>query len=336
MSLTTFGDMAQFQSLRKQGSELRSDIARLTAELSSGQVMDKAKALGGDFSALADLTRGLRLNESFKTSIAKAEISADGRQTALGQVATELEGFGASLLSLAGTGQTEGRELELLNAPNRFEAAVAALNTQFAGQSLFAADAPENVPLIPAEDILAELRTVTSGETDAAGVETAVLAWFNDLGGAYEVFAWQGGDGTPPDTLLAEGQSASAGVSALEPAIRETLAGLAMAVLATDEPTPLPPEERGELISRAGRQVLSSESDLIGLRARLGAEQARIEEARVSAETTRSALEMEYGRLVEADPYRTATELEATNLQLESLYILTARMSRLSLTEFLR
>ncbi|MEX3017540.1 flagellin [Gymnodinialimonas hymeniacidonis] len=336
MSITTFGDMAQFQSLRKQGSDLRSDIARLTAELASGKVTDTGRNLNGDFSALTDVTRGLRLNEAFKTSISNAEITTDGRQTALDRVASELVGFGASLLSLAGTSKTESRELDLLNTPERFGAAVAALNTQFAGQSLFAADAPENIPLIPAEDILAELRNVTAGLTDAASLETAVLAWFNDPGGAYQTFAWQGGDGEPPETLLSEGQTAATGVSALDPAIRETLAGLAMATLAADKYLSLSSEERADLLSRSGQQVLSGETDLVDLRARLGAEQARIEEARVAAETTRSALELEYGRLVEADPYRTATELEAASLQLESLYILTARMSRLSLTEFLR
>ncbi len=336
MSSFTFGDMAQFNTLRRQGAGLRSDLARLTSELASGQASDKGRAVAGDFSTLADITRGLRLNEAFKASISNAAISAAGRQSALGRVAVELEGFGTSLLAMSGTGNTSDAQLTLTNATDRFEQAVNALNTRLSGRSVFAADALEAAPLAQATDILSELETVTSGMTDAASIEAAIVSWFNDSGGGYETFAWRGGDGPAESVLLGEGNIANSGVTALDPAIRETLAGLAIAALAADRALGLSSEQRGALVARAGQQVLSSEASLIELRARLGSEEARIEDAKVSAETARGALELEYGRLLDADPYRTATELEAVNLQLESLYILTARMSRLSLTEFLR
>ncbi|MEJ6390149.1 flagellin [Gymnodinialimonas ulvae] len=336
MTLVTFGDMAQFQTLRRQGADLRSDMARLTSELASGKVTDKGRALGGDFSGLADITRSLRLNDTFKNAISHAATSAAGRQTALGRISAELEGYGASLLSLAGVGNTGDLQLELAKAPDRFDAAVSALNTSFAGRSLFSADEPNVKPLVSSDAILTELRTVTAAATDAATLEAAVNAWFDNPGGGYETVAWQGGNGPAPEFLIAEGEVAETGITALDPAIRETLKGLALAALATDDAFGLSPDERSDLIVSAAQQILSSETEVVGLRARLGAEEARIEEAKVSAETARGALELEYGRLLDADPYRTATELEAVNLQLESLYILTSRMSRLSLTEFLR
>ena len=40
--------------------------------------------------------------------------------------------------------------------------------------------------------------------------------------------------------------------------------------------------------------------------------------------------------MTEADPYRTATDLQAAQTRLETLYVLTARLSRLNLTEYLR
>ena len=40
--------------------------------------------------------------------------------------------------------------------------------------------------------------------------------------------------------------------------------------------------------------------------------------------------------IVAADPYQTAVDLEAAQLQLESLFTITARLSRLTLTEFIR
>ena len=56
--------------------------------------------------------------------------------------------------------------------------------------------------------------------------------------------------------------------------------------------------------------------------------------ARNGAET--SALEIARTDILAIDPYRTATELQSTETRLETLYTLTARLSRLSLSEYLR
>jgi len=336
MSLVTFGDAAQFQLLRRDSAQLKSDLSRLTSELSSGRTADLGRALGGDFSTLADITRSMRLNASFTSSVTDAAIAAEGRQTALERMSAEVDGFAPQLLAVSGGGSLADLQLTLANGTERFEHAVAALNTRLAGRSLFSADAPDMTPLISGEDMMAELRTLVSGAPDAATIVADVEAWFMDAGGGYETLAWQGGGGQPPAVLIGEGQSAETGITALDPAIRETLTGLALAALAAETATPLPESEQRALVTAAAHHMLNGETNLIKLRAGLGAEEARIEDARVTAESTRSSLQIEYGRLVGADPYLTATELEAVSIRLESLYILTARMSRLSLTEFLR
>lgn len=336
MSLTTFGDAAQFTQLRRDSAALKSDLSRLTSELSTGRTADLGRALGGDYSTLADITRSMRLNTSFSASVAEASIAAEGRQGALGRLSAEVDGFAVDLLASASTGNMTGIEIRLSDGGERFEQAVDTLNTRLAGRSLFSADAPDQTPLISGEDMMVELRALVAGAPDAATMVADVEAWFQDAGGGYETLAWQGGGGNPPGVLLGEGQSAETGITALDPAIRETLTGLALAALASEQAVPLPEAEQRALVTASAQQMLSGEGNLIELRARLGVEEARIEDARVTAQTTRSSLQIEYGRLVEADPYETATELEAVSTRLESLYILTARMSRLSLTEYLR
>lgn len=336
MSMTTFGDAAQFLMLRNDSARLKTDLTRLTSELSTGRTADLGRALGGDYSTLADITRSMRLNSAFSASVTEASIAAEGRQIALTRFAAEVEGFAPDLLAVTGAGSQSDLQLKLANGTDRFEQAVNALNTRLGGRSLFSADAPDRTPLISGEDMMAELRTLTAGAPDAATMVADVEAWFMDSGGGYETLAWQGGSGDAPSVLLGEGQTAKTGITALDPAIRETLAGLALAALASEQAVPLPESEQRNLVSASAERMLSGESNMIALRARLGTEGARIDEARVTAQTTRSSLQIEYGRLTEADPYETATELEAVSTRLESLYILTARMSRLSLTEFLR
>ena len=285
---------------------------------------------------LADITRSLRLNSSFSSSVTDAAIAAEGRQTALGRISAELEGLAPEILAMTGGGSLSDLQLKLANGTDRFEQAVNVLTTRLAGRSLFSADAPDQTPLISGEAMMTELRALVAGAPDAATMVADVTAWFNDTGGGYETIAWQGGSGQPPAVLLSEGQSADTGVTALDPAIRNSLTGLAIVALAAEQTVPLPEAEQRALATAGAQRVYSSEAEMISLRARLGAQEARIEETRVASEATRASLEIEYGRIVEADPYRTATELETMNTRLETLYLLTARMSRLSLTEFLR
>ena len=47
MSSISLGDMAQSVYLRRQNTELKTEMSRLTSELSSGKVQDLIKHLGG-------------------------------------------------------------------------------------------------------------------------------------------------------------------------------------------------------------------------------------------------------------------------------------------------
>ena len=70
--------------------------------------------------------------------------------------------------------------------------------------------------------------------------------------------------------------------------------------------------------------------------ARLGRAEAQIEiaSARNSAEST--ALQIARTGMLAADPYETATKLQETQTQLEMIYSITARMTRLSLVDYLK
>jgi flagellar hook-associated protein 3 FlgL len=74
----------------------------------------------------------------------------------------------------------------------------------------------------------------------------------------------------------------------------------------------------------------------VGLRAVVGDAEAAIERARIRNEAELSAAELARARILEADPFRAATDLQSVQNQLESLYTVTSRLSRLSLTSFLR
>ena len=74
----------------------------------------------------------------------------------------------------------------------------------------------------------------------------------------------------------------------------------------------------------------------VTLAARIGTVEAQIEAARTRNSAEETALGIFRSEIGSVDSYEAATRLEQARSQLESLYLITARVSRLSLTEFLR
>jgi len=336
MTLTRISDAAHFQLLRQDTARLKGDMHRLTSELSTGRHADLGSAVSGDFSGLSDVTRRLALTRSYANGIAQASLMADARQTALGQIEAELSGTAPHLIAVATSGTLSEMTLANAAAPDRFDQAVAVLNTRLAGEALFTGDRLDTAPLLTSTEMLDALRPLVNGAATAEDMIETVEDWFLAPGGGYETAAWQGGAEAGRPVILSEGVQMDAAVTALDPALRSTLAGLALGALVAEGAVPLSESETRTVVSAAAERMLSAEGDVIRLRARLGLTQGRLEEAQVQAEATRAALEIEETRLSEADPYRTATDLEALQTRLESLFILTARLSRLSLSEYLR
>ena len=108
-----------------------------------------------------------------------------------------------------------------------------------------------------------------------------------------------------------------------------------MAALVDDAAVTLTEAERQSLATQAGERLLTNQDELTDLRSNLGFAQSRIEQSvtRIAAEM--NSLEIARAELLSVDNFKTATELETVQIQLETLYTLTARSSRFSLVNFL-
>jgi flagellar hook-associated protein 3 FlgL len=89
-------------------------------------------------------------------------------------------------------------------------------------------------------------------------------------------------------------------------------------------------------MNTAGQNLLTVQDDLTNLRAGVGFAEARIENFQARTEAERISAEYAKGALLSVDPYEAATRLEDAQFQLESLYSVTVRLSRLNLTSFMR
>ena len=59
MSMISLGDLAQSFMLRRQNTDLKSDLQRLTTEMTTGQATDIGRHIGGDYAPLAGIDASL-------------------------------------------------------------------------------------------------------------------------------------------------------------------------------------------------------------------------------------------------------------------------------------
>lgn len=336
MSIISTGDLARSFHLRHHHHQVKTDLSRLTQELASGQHADTGRALGGDFSALSGIERGLRMVAAYRNAAAEAALMTSAVQSALEALQGNLSDMAPALLSATGTDTLQQMELMAASAPDRLSAMVGSLNQTVAGRALFSGANTDQDALIPVEDLLTALEPLATGATDAADLITTLDSWFMDSGGGFETLAYQGSPDPAPGFTVAEGETIQNPISALDPGVRRGLMGMALATLVSNETGSFSDDERRQLLERAALDMASGNDGVTDLRARVGHVEGRIDAAELRGDTTRGLLELERSRLTGADPYTTATELQEAETRLEALYLLTTRLSRLNLTEYLR
>lgn len=334
MSLVSLGDLAQSFLLRRQNFTLKADLERLSTELTTGRVFDVAARVSGDLVPLAGINTSLSRLDGYASVTAETGVFAGVLQTALQTIDELSSDLASTLITAASTAQSAQIDGAAADAFQKFQSAISVLNTRFGDRTIFAGVGTTGPAVAGGTGILAAIEGGLAGLTSAAAVEAAVSAWF-DLPAGYSDTAYLGGT-VQSAVAIAPGETTSIDVTANDPALRSTLKGLAMAALLDRGVLAGNPEARRDLARRAGLNLLESQSGRVQLSARLGRAEAQIEaaSARNSAEST--ALQIARAGLLAADPYETATKLQETQTQLEMIYSITARMTRLSLVDYLK
>lgn len=335
MSYVSIGDMAQSYMIRRQNSELKSTAARLSNELSTGKTTDVAKRFSGDFSIVSSIETSLKSLESYKGAANEAGQFSTVMQAALDVVQGQTTAAVSALLLTSNSASQTQIQNTATDVRQKFDAVVSSLNTQTAGRSVFAGVATDGPAIASADAMIADLQIVIAGLTTATDIETAVNNWFDAPGGGFETTGYLGSTTPLTPFKIAAHQEADVSITAADAEIRDTLKGLALASLISEGALSGDILEQTELLQTAGAALLSVGDRQTGMRASLGTVEAHIEMVSTQNATEISALEVVKSELLSVDPYTAASELEAIQTQLETLYATTARMSRLSLVDFL-
>ena len=327
------GDASMTAILSRQSNALRAEMQRRTTEVTTGLQTDMAKGVGGDFSALAAIDHSLARVRGYAANTAEAGLFTDVMQNALEVVSSSATDLASNALRSVGMENVINLDALTLEAGRLFSTAVAAINTRFSERAVFSGVNADTPPLPDADTILTALEAATAAAITVDDVQTAIADWFADPAGYEAVYA---GGAARADVPVGPGEMADISVTALDPALRDTLKEMATMALLGRGLMAGQPQARTQLAKDAGEGLMSSGEARAQLMARVGTTQAQIANATTRNTAEESALSMARAGLVSADPYEAATRLEELQTQLEALYLITARVSRLSLTEFIR
>jgi flagellar hook-associated protein 3 FlgL len=333
MTKISLGDASLTNLLARQSAALRMAVQQASNEVATGQHTDIAQSLRGDVSPLLAVDASLKRLESFKITSGDAAFLTSAQQAALTGLSSLAKGITTTLLGSRDFPTPVQVDAVAADARGRLSSAIGLLNSHASGRAIFSGVATGTAPLGSADDLLAALETAAAGATTAGQVAAAVSNWFASPAG-FEAF-YQGGVSLTP-VPIAPGEEAELATTALDPAIRDTLSAFAMAALLDRGMLSGNASERAALAQRAGQDLLTSEDSRISLAARIGTVEGQIEAARSRNGAEETALGILRSETGSVDPYEAATRLEAARSQLESLYLVTARVSKLSLMEFLR
>lgn len=323
-----------FQSLRQTG-QIKSDLARLSRELSTQQKDDLTQSLGGDTRALTSLDREISLVQSYQRATTQL-----GQRLAFAQVTLEIvDQRRGQFMEVALPIGPESTENAVADATQQGEATfrefVGQFNARFADQSLFNGARLDEAPLATADDMLASLRGVTAGLTEAADITNAINTWFDDPVGGFSTVGYLGDTDDPVVQRIGQGVSITEPLRANDQAVINLLKGAAIAAVVTPENTAVSSRTRSELVQEAGQRMLSAADDLTRSRGKVGQAEALVSEAQVTQTAQLTAFQINRNDLTVADPFETASRLQDVQQQLEMHYTVTARLSRLSLVNYL-
>ncbi len=334
MQIGSVSDLSQSHSMQTRTTKLKTEIERLTQELSSGQVADVRTALGGNMAYVNDLERSLQKNGSYEKVTVEAGQFAGSIQTALEHVNTLSTELGSALLVSASSGFGETSDLVAREAEESLQAVIGALNTSVGGRALFGGTATDASPLVSAEELMAAVSNAVAGAGSVDDILAAAEAWFDDPAG-FGSIGYQGSDTSLAPVALSEHESARFDLRADDPALRDVLRAFALVAIADDPAMGLTQAQRGDLYQKSAAAVFEAQDGVVDLQASTGVTERLVETVTVRNSAEQNALEFARNGFLAADPYQNATELEAVQFQLQSLYAITSRMSQLSLVNFL-
>ncbi len=296
-------------------------------ELVTGEKTDLARALGGQAGEYNLITKALADIETDGTRINLADNRFGQIDAALVNVRATVNNYSEQVFISLNTGGAFGAG-EIQDTSRAYlSSLVLALNTSHAGRSLFSGDETGSAALAGVDTLLTDIETAIGGATDEVSIEAAITAYFAP-GGDFETNFYQGGAGQAADVKLPNGVDVSYSLKADNQAFRDLFEGFTRMAFAPDGFS-------RDYVEDAYSKVVAGENALTALQANVGRERNLIGEALELNQAERIVLLASKDNLSGVDQFEAAARLQRLEVQLETAYTVTSRLTRFTLANFL-
>lgn len=337
MNVNGTADLARMQVLQRRAHDTRVALDRAATELTTGEKASKFKATGGNLTRLFALERALDRNAVFSETVSLTELRLDIMQEGLGRVLGPAEELAVNLVNSVGINDIVGGLLHAETARRDFAGVVGMLNTQVAGQSLFAGTATDRPALADAATILADLDALALGAADAGTAIALIDDYFRETPpGAFLTTRYLGANTDLSPVEIGDGARLDYGVRADAGEFIEALRAQAFAAVVAGGAFAGNAGERMTLLGESGQRLLDAKEGILEMRARIGTSQEAVERARAARVSERDTLSLARASLVAVDPLEAASTYQQLEVQLEQVYAVTSRIANLSFLHFMR
>jgi flagellar hook-associated protein 3 FlgL len=333
---------------------MQSQLTTLTTEASSGLLANPAESMGANAASLYRLQADAAEQNTLQTTTTAAGDQLTAVQDALTSMATAVQSVATATINTA-SATPEGETAVAEQATSTMSQVLNLLNTQYAGNSLFAGDATSGLPMAsadasggPQDTINAVLNAAVAAKggplsssdiTNLIDGPNGLSSVFNNTntnpGQNYNGAFYTGStDGQPTTVLIGANQTLQYNASANQPAFTDLLKGLSMLSMLSAPSSQLDDSAKSALLQQAGTVIGQAQDELTSLQGNLGTVQSQLQQVSTTQQAAYSATTQQIATMEQADPATVATQLSTLQTQLEASYEVTAQISQLSLVHY--
>lgn len=312
--------------LNETVTRLRERIDTTSEEAVTGQYKDLTAHLSGRIGQAMLSQKAIDDVANERTQLTLKASRLDIIQQSLTAVDDNIGQLGVRMKAALGSEDYTAREAVVRDAQAALASTFSTLNTRHGERYLFSGDATNTKPFADVDSFLDDVRSMAASATNATDFATQMDAYFNTSGSGWQANIYSGTSDT----------SDPASVTGTDPAITKTVWGLAVLALAGSDETLALLNGNSDALIQAADTLAEGQAALTNVRAERGIIQAQIESSKDALDLEETVLTQSFNQMTARDQYEAASELKQLETGLEAAYTLTARLSNLSLLNYMR
>ncbi len=336
MQLNGYPDLLSFTRRNRTTARIKARLDIVSKEAVTGQRADLTKATNGRVGgahlmrkALNDIELSTRINSLTTTRLDLISQGISGARIAMNGIDTR------AIIALNSAGSA-GVVAISNEAEANLRSVMTALSIKHGPRNLLSGNVTDRPPFSGPGALLDDVRNIMTTAGSPADIDAALDIYFNDPAGGFQTNIYTGGTDAAPPMHIGNGQKISVDVRADSQTIKDVLRGLAVIATAQSSGNAIGTSEFTEIFNNGITAATNGTSGLISLEGNLGIFSETLEKANARNQFEALSLSAAYQTLTGRDQFEAAAELKQLEVQLESSYIITARLSGLTLTNYLR